>query len=414
MGAFRYLVGLVCVGLAAGCVETTDGDIAADDLNLDYEAASGPDLPAPPDGATCVLIQRGTLGAVQDTDIGYGNGTDWAAGGYPFSWTGPSPYSHWSLYQFDLSPVPAGSTVVLGVFSNYVSWNEQSSTVRAHAITQAWDEATATWGSFTAYGAVTGWDPAVLGTFDPSGVGFHSLEITGLVQGWHSGATANNGLLLEEDPVVLHTYFASEASTVDMRPSLYVCWVDGAPDPGPQCSNAGGGCGDSADCCEGLACIGGECGLIPPPQTCAADGETCDLATPCCNPDSLCDGTCQPPLQPSNPGGGGDACFPLGAACSDNGLCCSGSCLDGMCTALAVAGTCVEPDQMDADGNLVACDEASPCCAGSHCIMGLCQPGEYLDGGTCKLQGQACDPDNGAWCCWDMWCMGDGTCQPPP
>src|SRR5690242_16174840 len=101
MGATRSLIGLVCAFLATGCIENNDGAIDAEDLNLDYETASGPSLPPAPEGATCVLIQRGTLGQVADTDIGYGNGTSWPMGDYPYTWTGPSPYDHWSLYRFD-------------------------------------------------------------------------------------------------------------------------------------------------------------------------------------------------------------------------------------------------------------------------------------------------------------------------
>ena len=407
MGASRYFVGLVCAGLAIGCVE--NGEIDAEDLNLEYETAAAPDLPPPPPGTECVLIQRGTLGQVQDTDISLGNGPDWAAGGYPFTWTGPSPYNHVSLYRFDLSPVPPNSTVVLGVFSNYVSWNELHSTVRVHRIVKPFDEATSTWSNYTNNGAETGWDPAVLATIDPEGVGFHSVDVTGLVQGWYSGAVANEGLVLEEDPVLLHTYFASEASTVDMRPSLYVCYVAGANpegglDPqGPQCVDAGGGCGDSEDCCDGLTCIGGECGTPPPAQVCAEDGAVCSLNTPCCTPGAVCDGVCIPPApQQQMPA---EACAPTGEACGSDGACCTGSCLDGLCAELAAPGTCLQPDAIE------ACDPDSPCCAGSHCIDGLCFPDDALYGGTCSLAGEACDPEGlGQWCCWDQQCV-NGTCQ---
>ena len=451
MGAPRYLVGFVCAGLIAGCAEGTSSEVDANDLNLGYETANL-ELPPAPEGATCVLIQRGTLGQVQDTDIGYGNGPDWAAGAYPFTWTGPSPYNHVSLYKFDLSPVPPASTIVLGVFTNYVAWNEESSTVRIHRLIQGWDEATSTWSNFTNNGAVTGWDPDVLATFDPYGVGYVSTDITGLVKSWYSGAVVNHGIVLEEDPVKLHTYFASEASTVDMRPSLYVCYVAGVdqdPDPGVECTPAGGGCGDNEDCCDGLSCIGGECGVPPSEEVCSQDNAPCSLNTPCCNPNAVCDGVCIPlppiddggdggdpapmcaadnapcslntpccnansvcdgvcfPMQPGGGGddGGGDACFPIAAECGDNELCCTGSCLDGVCTALNVPGTCLQPDSIE------ACSPDSPCCAGSHCVLGLCFPDDSLYGGTCSLPGNPCDPDElGQWCCWDQQCV-NGTCQ---
>jgi hypothetical protein len=337
MGASRYLVGFVCLGLVTGCAESAD--LAGEELNLAYEAAVSPDLPPPPAGATCVLIQRGTLGQCADTDVSFGNG-NWAPGDYPATWTGPSPYNHWSLYRFDLSPVPANATVVLGVFSNYVSWNELHSTVRAHRINKAWSEATETWASFTLNGTITGWDPAIEASFDPEGVGFHSIDVTATVQDWHSGAYPNNGLLLEEDPVKQHNYFASETGWVDARPNLYVCYVDGAPNE--ECAAIENECDVDADCCDGLVCINGNYCGVPlgggqpqpqPPQECAADGAACDLDTPCCDPTSTCDGICYGTSENGgNDGGDENACFPIGASCEGDAECCSGVCGDGLCS----------------------------------------------------------------------------------
>ncbi len=248
------LVGLVGLALLGGCVEPPpEGGVG----NGAAAVASIPDLAEPPPGATCALIQRGTLGQAQDSDIGFGNGADYSMGALPYSWTGVSPYDHWSAYQFDLSPVPANANVVLGVFSSYAAWNQSSATIRAHRIVNAWDESNVTWSSFTNDGAITNWDPAVLGSADAYEGGYLSFDVTGLVQQWHGGAVANNGILLEEDPVLVHSYFTSEASTVSIRPSLYVCWVAGGIEA--ECSDAGGSCDDNADCCDGLSCQGGTC-----------------------------------------------------------------------------------------------------------------------------------------------------------
>src|SRR5689334_13558980 len=106
MGAPRYLIGLVCAFFAAGCAQSGSDEVDVDNLDPGYETESGPSLPPPAAGATCVFIQRGTLGKVQDSDIGYGNGADWPMGNYPYSWTGISPYQHWSAYQFGLAALP--------------------------------------------------------------------------------------------------------------------------------------------------------------------------------------------------------------------------------------------------------------------------------------------------------------------
>ncbi|MFO0587983.1 MAG: DNRLRE domain-containing protein [Polyangiaceae bacterium] len=236
-------------------------------------------LPPPPAGATCALIQRGNVGDAQDADIGLGDGADWLTGNMGYSWTGVSPLDHWSAYKFDLSPVPAGANVVLGVFSTYVQYNDSPATVRAHRIQNAWDESSVTWRNFTHNGTTNNWDPQVLGTFDGGDVGYRSIDVTGLVQGWASGAVANNGLLLEEDPVLLRTYFTSEANPANIRPSLYVCWTDG----GQGCKQNGQACSGLADCCDGSYCNDGVCAPVGPPD---GDGDgvpsnsDCDDANP--------------------------------------------------------------------------------------------------------------------------------------
>jgi len=355
-----------------------------------------------------VLIQRGTLGQAQDTDISFGNGPDWVVGAYNASWTGPSPYDHWSLYHFNLSPVPANATVILGIFSNYVSWNTNHSTVRGHVITKSWDESTANWSNFTNNGTITGWAPPVIGSFDPEGVGHRSMDITSTVQAWHSGNVANYGLLLEEDPVYVHNYNTSETGDVSTRPSLYVCYLDASVGEDPTCSAENDSCGSDEECCEGLASIDGKCSIPPGQLDCAPDNAPCGLA-PCCNPDATCDGVCIVPV--IDPGGGGDACFPVNSECSNDGQCCSSSCIGGICTVPASSDVCVKVDQVDDNGVPVSCSPEAPCCDGASCIWGLCQPNEGIYGGTCSPPGGPCDVENlGQWCCWSQSCI-DNTCQ---
>ena len=121
-----------------------------------------PSLPPAPSGATCVTIQRGLAGNAFDTDVSPGYGS-WAAGNYPALWTGLSSSNHWTLVEFDLSPIPAGSQVVLSTFSIYEGWSDKPGTVRAHRITADWEEQTTSWANF---GGTASWDPATIGTFD--------------------------------------------------------------------------------------------------------------------------------------------------------------------------------------------------------------------------------------------------------
>ncbi len=418
MGASRYLVGIVCAALLAGCSEQTS-EVDGQDLDVDVSTEDAPNLPPPPPGATCALIQRGTLGEVGDSDVGYGNGPNWTPGAYPFSWTGPSPYNHWSAYQFDMSVVPAGAQVVLATFTVYASWNSDSSSVRAHRIKNAWSEATVTWNNF---GGNAAWDSSVLGTFDPNGGGFRSVDVTALAQGWHSGALGNHGVLIEEDPVKLHNYFASEVSTVARRPSLYVCWGEA---PAPVCGPVGGSCSADSDCCDGIPCTDGTCHVFicgsagaecgansdccagnvcnegvcgAPAPVCSQPGQACGPNAPCCN--GLCnEGTC--PIVGGGEEIGGGQCSEVGAMCGADADCCGGSCFDGLCIA---ANQCVNVDEFDADGNPLSCDAANPCCDGNHCVWNMC-----WNDAVCKAPGAACDVDNDA-CCWGLSCT-DGACQ---
>lgn len=415
MGASRYLIGIVCAGLLVGCASgSTDG--GAQDPDVDVDEASAPNLPPPPPGSECTLIQRGLNGAAQDADIGYGNGPNWTTGAMPYSWTGPSPYDHWSIYQFDTSVVPAGKVIVSATFSVTASWNMESSTVRAHRITKPWNEATANWNNFGGNGS---WDPAVLGSFDPNGGGTFSVDVTNLAAGWVSGAIANNGLLLEEDPVKLHLYWSSEAGTVAMRPSLQLCWADAPP---PACEPVGGSCAANADCCDGVPCSNGVCQI----WQCGNAGAECSANSDCCNGNVCSNGVCGPPaLLCGEPGdacgaglpaccggalcndgvcpglGGGNVCSPTGGACNADFDCCDGACQDGMCVA---TNQCVMQDSVDGNGEPIACDPWNPCCDGLHCVFGLCS-----NDFQCTLPGAACDDANGA-CCWGLTCT-NGTCQ---
>jgi len=418
MDTARFLVGIGCVGLLAGCADQSR-EVDSQDLNVALSAEEAPNLPLPPPDATCALIQRGTLGQVGDSDIGYGDGPNWNMGAYPFSWTGASPYDHWSAFQFDMSVVPANKVIVQATFSVYASWNMDSSNVRAHRIQSAWSESTVTWNNF---GGNAAWDSAVLGSFDPNGGGFRSVDVTALAQGWISGAVANDGLLLEEDPVELHNYFDSEVSTIARRPSLSVCWVDAPP---PACQPVNGACAANADCCDGGTCNNGTCqflicgcsgvgdwcnvnqdccaGLVCNsssncvPALCSQPGQACTVASPCCN--GICsDGIC--------PGNGGQ-CGAVGTWCSANADCCGGRCLDGMCVA---TNQCISQDAVDANGDPVACSPSLPCCCGVQCAFGLCLAYDGVPPASrCKAPGATCDEDLDA-CCWALSCI-NGSCQ---
>jgi len=338
-----------------------------------------PSWPPPPQDTTCVVLQRGALGQVEDTDISPGNG-DWIAGDYAFQWTGPSPADHWAVYRFDLSPIPAGAQVVSATFAVNVQYNADSSVVRAHRVVSAWSEATAKWSTF---GGLAGWDPTIEGTFDPSGLGYKLVTLTPLVQAWVAGAQPNHGLLLEEDPVFLHAYTSSEASEPNQRPALRVCYSSAA---GPCAGKANGdACDDGEACTAGETCMNGQCQggsllTCPAPDDCHDDG-VCDPQT----------GACVPPVRPN-----GSPCDD-GDACTGPDVCAAGAC--GGAPVSCDDGSACTTDACDA---IQGCSHAAVSCDDSDaCTADACDPGAGCthqavtcnDGDACTTD--ACDPQVG-------------------
>lgn len=365
-----------------------------------------PSWPPPPDGATCVILQRGVLGAVEDTDISQGNG-NWAPGAYPYQWTGQSPFDHWALYRFDLSPIPAGAQILLATFATSVQWNEQPSVVRAHRILAPWAESTASWPSF---GGLASWDPTVEGSFDPSGVGYKTLTVTTLVQGWVAAAYPNHGLLLEEDPVWLHAYTASEAGLVNQRPALQVCYAAAAA--GPCAGKANGDpCNDANVCTSGETCLNGQCqggalATCPAPDDCHDDG-VCDQSTGTCVPPVKADGS---PCNDGNACTGPDAC--AAGACGGEAVSCDdgSACTTDACDELL--GCSHSPVSCD-DADACTADTCAPAAGCAHSAI-VCDDGDLCTTDTCN-PATGCvtapvDCADGAGCTTDSCVPGVG-CQ---
>ena len=363
-----------------------------------------PSLPPAPPGSTCLTLQRGLAGDVFDTDVSPGYGT-WAAGNYPGLWTGLSSSNHWTLVEFDLSPIPAGAQIVLSTFTLYEGWSNKPGTVRAHRITAEWDEQTTSHANF---GGAASWDPATLASFDALGYGYRSIDLTSLTQGWHSGSVPAHGILLEEDPVFSHFYSSSESSTAAYRPRLDVCYVTGGPCAGMQNGEA---CDDGNVCTTGEACQSGQC-LGGLPLACVAQDA--------CHDAGICDpvtGQCTNPLKPN------------GASCDDEDLCTGFDyCLDGACSGSSPV-TCDDASACTTD----TCDpqlgcQAAPiaCNDNSLCTTDTCDPSTGCiftpvtcnDGDTCTSD--ACDPAAGCTtspvsCTDDIECTADscsaGGCE---
>ena len=365
-----------------------------------------PSLPPAPPGATCVTIQRGLAGNAFDTDVSPGYGS-WAAGDYPGLSTGLSSSNHWTLVRFDLSPIPAGAQIVLSTFSIHEGWSDKPGLVRAHNITANWSEQTT---SFANFGGTASWDPAVIGSFDPLGYGYKSIDVTAITQGWYGGAIANHGLLLEEDPIPghSHSYYSSESSSAGYRPRLDVCFVTGGPCAGKQDGEA---CDDGNVCTTGETCQSGQCGagqaLVCQAEDACHDAGICDPAT----------GQCTQPQKPD------------GAACDDQDLCTGlDYCLGGACTGTSPVScddqSACTTDTCDAQAG---CQHvAITCTDNSLCTTDTCDPADGCvftavtcdDGDACTNDG--CDPAVGCTtapiaCSDNVECTADtcaaGSCE---
>lgn len=293
---------------------------------------------------TCVTFQRGVHGTVQDTDLASSNGS-WAAGAYPYLWTGGT--GHHALVQFDISEIPAAATVVLGKLTVYQQWNSSYTTVDAHQVLAPWAEATASW---TNFGNPANWTAGAVGSFNTTDVGYREMDLTTLVAAWVHGDVPNHGVELSEAAGATHAYWASERSNVAQRPSLTVCYVEQVTCASEPCQN-GGTCADEGG---GYVC------------TCPSEwiGQNCETPNPCQGGGAYI------------PDGAGYVCAcPIGATGQDCELpwdiCTGVTCLNG--------GTC----NPEFGSSIGLCECPAPF-FGAYCqYADFCEEGEVYENGAC-------------------------------
>jgi hypothetical protein len=90
--------------------------------------------------------------------------------------------------------------------------------VTLHRITNSWEENIVTWNNFGG-----SFDATSSGSFVPTGTGWHTTNVTGLVNGWIDGTYPNYGALLKEtSPDTNQSYSSKEGSD---SPYLKVWWT---------------------------------------------------------------------------------------------------------------------------------------------------------------------------------------------
>jgi hypothetical protein len=129
------------------------------------------------------------------------------------------------LLKFDLTSIPANSTVTSATLYLYEQGNKTGQTTYIYRVTSGWSEAAATWNSWSAPG----------GDFD-SGISYFAfipdqnncmltLDISSLVQAWVNGAYNNYGLLLYSlGPNHIISYASKEDGTASRQPKLDIVY----------------------------------------------------------------------------------------------------------------------------------------------------------------------------------------------
>lgn len=136
------------------------------------------------------------------------------------------------LVKFDLSSIPAGSTVTSATLYLYEQGNKLGQTTYIYRVTSNWSENTVTWNSW----------PTPGGNFD-SGTAYFSfipdqnncmvtLDITSLVQAWVNGTYSNYGLMLySTGPNHIISYASKEDGTASRQPKLNIVYSVPSPTP---------------------------------------------------------------------------------------------------------------------------------------------------------------------------------------
>ncbi|WP_437648279.1 DNRLRE domain-containing protein [Sorangium sp. So ce362] len=167
----------------------------------------------------CVSVRRDTFGGLQDSFVEDFT-TGWAYGAYPYLITGAGAVRPaTAVLAYDLSFIPAGSSVTSATLSLSYAWKPAGSVVTVHRVNGAWEELTLDAGGFSGYSPTVEASLTTLAQTDA----FASAELTSLVQGWINGAQPNHGVALV-DASNRTDFRASEYPDVARRPRLDVCY----------------------------------------------------------------------------------------------------------------------------------------------------------------------------------------------
>jgi hypothetical protein len=127
-----------------------------------------------------------------------------------------------------LISLPSGAVLNSATLILYVNDRQGGNDhhINVHRVTVPWDEATVTYNSLGG-----GYDPAVAATYTSTAGGWHTWDITSLVQSWLDGTYPDYGILIEQPEAEYTRYASSEYGVAALRPMLEICYtLGGVPD----------------------------------------------------------------------------------------------------------------------------------------------------------------------------------------
>lgn len=212
-------------------------------------------MPAP----VCLVIQRGVLGAVFDTQIATdpsGASQNRNFGGSTFITTshGDTGTSE-LLIKIDPGPLPP-MLQLLSATLNLHTAQAGSDSIEVWRVPGPWDESTATWNSVYGSPAVE-LQPLSGVTSITADTTLVALNVADIAYEVGSGKSPNYGVLLRQSTAVPTTFFGSEALDIEQRPQFTYCYTPdlcagvtcAAPD---QCHTASA-CSPASGLCTGPA-----------------------------------------------------------------------------------------------------------------------------------------------------------------
>jgi hypothetical protein len=131
-----------------------------------------------------------------------------------------------SLMQWDLSSIPAGSTIVSATLERYCCafYGSPSGQMAFYVLTGAWDEDTVTHNNMPPYSG----SGAVFTSNWPSASTWHSVDVTGFVTAWYSGSQQNYGLYCHSTGCTGTSdcaFYSSNVGSPTYRPRLRIVYT---------------------------------------------------------------------------------------------------------------------------------------------------------------------------------------------